>query len=538
MIDYLKDDNLILFNSYTEIKYNFKLIIEPNDNKEKIIQNKPFLFLGKSINCNDSIEFQSNYIGFTILEFLNNYNFIINLCEKYKNKIEKSSEELIVSCNDDGIVDCEIECQNILDNFIEELNTNFDIIHCAPFLINDVHCFSYNFFINVKHYIYDLEKAISELEQQLDINANEILSNRLIELKNQLKEFTKKATFYKIKCIDFITDYKENLLHLYKSFTTTFVPEYQEYQENDYTTYSGNFKRQYKYENENIQLPVANIKLDKKNKKKIIEYCYIISSLKELGEISLYHIMLIEKNVKQCGYCKNYFIPKHNNETYCDRLQRAVKIQQTITPTDNENIIQIEKIKETMTKDNDIIIKNIFQKDKITGKTKFIQQEKMESKENLIQKDTITTLFNANTDSPSNTKTIKKENSIIKLIKNSCKDLGKRQTYQNKNTNCDELFKMLKDRINTRIATCKKYNNKEELKIFTDKKRELENIYNNLLDEYNSTNEKFYKKLHIELTKFDFKYIQEYQTKFTNYKSIKYWDEATKNKLQKKISLY
>lgn len=530
MIDYLKDDNLILFNSYTEIKYNFKLIIEPNDNKEKIIQNKPFLFLGKSINCNDSIEFQSNYIGFTILEFLNNYNFIINLCEKYKNKIEKSNEELIVSCNDNGIVDCEIECQNILDNFIEELNTNFDIIHCAPFLINDVYCFSYNFFINVKHYIYDLEKAISELEQQLDINANERLSNRLIELKNQLKEFTKKATFYKTKCIDFITDYKKNLLDLYQLFINTFVPEYQEYQENNYITYSGKFKRQYKYQTESIQLPVANIKLDKNNKKKIIEYCYTISSLEELGTISLYHIMLIGKKVKQCGYCKNYFIPKHEKETYCDRLQRAVKIQQTITPTDNKNIIQIEEIKETMTKDNDIITKKVFQKDKITGKTISIQQEKRESKENLIHKNTMTTLFN--------TKTIKKENLIIKLIKNSCKDLGKRQTYQSKNTDCKELLKMLKDRINTRIANCKMNNNEEKLKIFKDEKEELDNIYNNLLDEYNSTNENFYKKLHIKLTKFDFKDIQKYQTKFTNYKSTQYWDETTKNKLLKNKSIF
>ncbi len=521
MFDYLKEDNLIFYKFEEETKHSFNIIINPSNNTEEIIQDKPFLFLDNTYKYKNN-KVKANYIGFTILEFLNNYEIICNLCEKYIKQLAKSNNKLITSIDADGIIDCEIECQIILENLMEDINNNIEIKNCASFLVNDIYSFSYNFFIQIRKYTDELQNVITKIEQQS--NTINYPSERITALKKQLKYLTTSAIFYKKKCIEFMEDYKENLNNLYQLFANTFMPQYQEYK--DFKTNKetwGKIKRQNKYQPENIQIPIVDIKLENLNKKKILKYSYVISSLKELGTISLYHIMLIDKTIKKCSYCNNYFIPENNKEVYCNNLQRAIKIQQTLIPTGKENIINIQEIREVMTKDNDIIIKKIYEKNKLTGKSKLLKKEKTNNNQNLIKSNTLKTQFDK--------KTIKQNGTIVQLIKQSCQDLGKKKTYIKNLTVCDILYIKLKDRIKKRINTAIKSNDLKNLKIFENEKLKLEKLYNDLLAEYNDTNEKFYRKLHIELTKFDYEYIKRHPSEFKPYTSNKFWEEKTKQKL-------
>ena len=96
MIDYLNEENLILYEFEDVPKVAFNLQIGDEDNIEKIIQNKRFSFLEISagFNCQKK-EFETHYIGFTIIEFLNNFETICNICNKYEDRIKKSNDNFV-----------------------------------------------------------------------------------------------------------------------------------------------------------------------------------------------------------------------------------------------------------------------------------------------------------------------------------------------------------------------------------------------------------------------------------------------------------
>ena len=497
IIDYLKKD-ILLFN-FSNNKYcDFTFSINVTNEQEQVKQSKPFYIK------NNKITNFSSKVGFTILEFLDNYEYINKVYTEYENKIKT------IPKNNINYEEFNNHCLTLIEELIEELDKNINITHISPFLINDIYFFYFRFPIEV-------EKKYKEL---IKIKNNDKSKNKSY-VEEQLKRL-KNISFYEFYYLELFKYHKEEFKNLYELLTNTFVSETIYYENGDKS------KTLPKYKVEDLCLPVSHFKLDKNNKKNIIEFSYTISSLRELGIISMYHIMLEDKIVKSCKYCHHYFITKNKREVYCNRLQNTTTIKLTTSPTETKNIIHIEKIKEVLTTQKYVKQVQIFDKNEITNKIiKLYKNDTEEDTKKSIPQCTIKKLKKPFTDKKQN----KDKNISIIITQYSCKDLRQELSNGDKLKETYDMFKKaLRDRINKKI----KYSKTEE------EKQKFQNQLDDLSTKINKTSSNYkdfptktlYSQLIKELTKFDYKYIKDYPCTRKEYITEKYWDKNLKKKLK------
>lgn len=496
-INYLKED-ILLFNFNDNNYCDFTFSINAINEKEQIKQNKPFYIKDDKI-----INF-STKVGFTILEFLNNYEYINSIYTKYENKIKA------IPKNNINYEDFNNQCLYLIEEFIKEIEQNNNITHIFPFLINNLYFFYLDFPIQI-------EKKYKELMEIK--NKNKSKTKPYVE--EQLKKF-KEIAFYEFYYLELLAYHKKEFKNLYELLTNTFVSETIEYENGDKS------KTIPKYQVEDLTLPVSHFKLDKNKKKNITEFNYTISSLRELGIISMYHIMLEGKIVKSCKYCHHYFITKNKREVYCNRLQNTTTIKLTTSPTDTENIIHIERIKEVLTTQKHIKQVQIYDKDEITNKTiKVYKNDKEKDTKNIIPQSTMKKLKKPLIDKKQN----KDKNISIKITQYSCKDLRQELSNGDKlKETYDRFKKALRDRIDKKI----RYSKTEE------EKQKFQNQLDNLSDKISKTKSEYkdfptktlYSQLIKKLTEFDYDYIKNYPYTRKEYITEKYWDKNLKKKFE------
>lgn len=496
-INYLKED-ILLFNFNDNNYCDFTFSINAINEKEQIKQNKPFYIKDDKI-----INF-STKVGFTILEFLNNYEYINSIYTEYENKIKA------IPKNNINYEDFNNQCLYLIEEFIKEIEQNNNITHIFPFLINNLYFFYLDFPIQI-------EKKYKELMEIK--NKNKSKTKPYVE--EQLKKF-KEIAFYEFYYLELLAYHKKEFKNLYELLTNTFVSETIEYENGDKS------KTIPKYQVEDLTLPVSHFKLDKNKKKNITEFNYTISSLRELGIISMYHIMLEDKIIKSCKYCNQYFITKSKREVYCDRLQKITTITLTTTPTDTENIIHIEKNQEILTTKKYIKQIQIYDKDEITNKNiKIYKNTKEENTEKIIPQCTMKKLKKPFIEKKQNNN----KKIYIKITQYSCKDLRQELSNEDKLKEKYGIFKKsLRDRINRKIKDSKIEEEQEKFKKELDSLNILENKINS--DYSGFSNKILYTHLIKELTKFDITYIKKYPSIRKKYTTQKYWDENIKKKFE------
>lgn len=496
-INYLKED-ILLFN-FNDNKYcDFTFSINATNEQEQVKQNKSFYIK------DDKITNFSSKVGFTILEFLDNYEYINKVYTEYENKIKT------IPKNNINYEEFNNYCLTLIEELIEELDKNINITHISPFLINEI----YFFYL---HFPIEVEKKYQEL---IKIKNNDKSKNKSY-VQEQLKRL-KNISFYEFYYLELFKYHKEEFKNLYELLTNTFVSETIYYENGDKS------KTLPKYKVEDLELPVSHFKLDKKKKKNIIEFSYTISSLRELGIISMYHIMLEGKIVKSCKYCHHYFITKNRREVYCNRLQNTTTIKLTTSPTDTKNIIHIESIKEVLTTQKHIKQVQIYDKDEITNKIiKVYKNDKEKDTKNIIPQCTMKKLKKPLIDKKQN----KDKNISIKITQYSCKDLRQELSNGDKlKETYDRFKKTLRDRIDKKI----RYSKTEE------EKQKFQNQLDNLSDKISKTISEYkdfptktlYSQLIKKLTEFDYDYKKNYPYTRKEYITEKYWDKNLKKKLE------
>lgn len=325
MFDYFSNfKNLINFKFQyghpTTYLFTITSTAQLNENK-KNKGKEQFKPLGIEIGINGDIalkhKIQNHNLGFILLEFLNNFDLIYNCCIKYEEKISNSSEIGELKTADD-YSDFFI-VSYILDDLMEELSRIKKIKHCFSILINEIKTFNTNFITQITKYTDQLHKEIKIAEEEMSKeNSNRIfapVSKEYLQAYKEQYEELQTLKFYKSVYLKFIKNFNSSLKNLYDFCIKTFIPtEKSKY----------NIRQTQKYSGNKLIVPTAelifNHNYDECDTIKIDKFIYKVTTIQEIANITLYHIVQNKNVLKKCENCGDYFIPKtRNNEKYCDK---------------------------------------------------------------------------------------------------------------------------------------------------------------------------------------------------------------------------
>lgn len=212
------------------------------------------------------------YLGNTLIEFLNNIQKVRELFEVCKNNISNSITE---ETNKYVAVD-------LLKLLCENFKTSSDLKHCSRLIQNEIYTF-------IKNGIPTRERFLSTTE----------------EFKGKIDN----PRFYQTQCIAFINRFLRNLDKLENLAQNSFEKKKVNSDESDYNLAN-------KFNIDDLVIPTADLQFNK-NKSTIIQYTYKVHTIEDLMNITIYHLMLNNNVLVKCKCCHKYFIPIRNNRSYC-----------------------------------------------------------------------------------------------------------------------------------------------------------------------------------------------------------------------------
>lgn len=325
-------DEFPLVNFKRDINTTFNFIVrfdnELADNRKiKLKLKENLIFDSSYLSTNLYIpgRFQANKkiieedFGSILLEFINNYNQIINFLKNFSKKIKQSFKTI-----SDNIKPSRFSrepkgmraCRTLYFRFYEELNKLSGMNNCITIIKNDILTFHNNLLGDTKKEYFDCIHGLNSMKYQLqkcsDTNSKvyedlicyiEIL-NKAISRCNGIKLYEEQWRY-------FITNYIKELKHIYLMTINSF-----------YTNNNNNLTRETnKFIGNNLDIPVVKLTTDTNNKKNIIEYNYTVNSFKDVANATLYHMIINNNVITRCNYCNTYFIPRtRNDEIYCHKL--------------------------------------------------------------------------------------------------------------------------------------------------------------------------------------------------------------------------
>lgn len=277
---------------------------------EKILQNKPFVdkvVYSKNKRIFESKLLVSNELGYTMNNILNNYETIIKCIRKRKLELDSITEEMEED-NQKSYYD------NTTHEYIEEINDPIwleifrdlkkDLYKInsewSPILLIDFYNFEKEIMTDVPKYKRQLEEKINELKKE-----NKLQQNYIDALEKQYNELNT-YTYYKNKCIEFITEFVQRLIDIKLYVDNSFPKE----------SAVSNTRRYVQDEEKMTPIkPIFHFVEDG-----IEEYRYRFTSFEELFYITIEHIVNSwNRVVSRCEYskCRKYWIPTKSNMIFC-----------------------------------------------------------------------------------------------------------------------------------------------------------------------------------------------------------------------------
>lgn len=319
-----------LIDSKKQIKTSFDFIIrfdnELESNRKIKLKLKENLIFDISylntkalagLNPKSNINTVRNF-GDTLLEFINNYEQIVNCCKNFSKDIKHSFYSKSKDLKETRFKELNgIRASRILyTNFCRELDKIKNIDICRYLIKNDIFTFYNNFISKTKNDYYEFIHGLNSMKYQLE-KCTDVKSNTYDDLtfySELLKSFLNKAEgikYYQEAWINFITNYIKDLKKIYMICIKSF-----------YNNTINDFHRQTnKFIGNKLELPIVKINIDTDNSKKILEYKYTTNSFKDLANATLYHMILNNNVITKCNYCNTYFIPRtRNDEIYCHKF--------------------------------------------------------------------------------------------------------------------------------------------------------------------------------------------------------------------------
>ena len=284
----------------------------------------------KKLNIEKTLE-----LGTLLLDLLNNAEKICKEFKNYKENIifapfiiEKSTKYW-----ENSNLNTDRKYGNYFNNlygFILQLNKNSSYSSIVPFLLNEFYNFYYIYFSNIETALsnYNLKNiSHSEIEVQKEkitqlIKKNKSKYNILDESitnKNMLSQ-----DFYKNKIEQFIDNIISEITEIQSSSENLFIKSKVAINEFDYEEIT-------KFNRETLNLPQVTVNITNAKKHAIVKYNYNVHTLKELNDITIYHLLTNRQQLIRCAYCHDFFIKKSNKERYCNKIWGKKKNGENIT---------------------------------------------------------------------------------------------------------------------------------------------------------------------------------------------------------------
>lgn len=382
----IQDNNILSEFIAFEMKLEYTII---QSDKNKIYKEK--LTYIKSLYDEKKDKYIELQLGTILLEILNNYKHIYKIfLSCIKNiKDNKNKKE-----NYYGLME-------ILQILKTEIN-NSELLKYSKYIINN-----------------EITNFIKVELVKFKINFNKLLHGAENKpSKEIIEQFTYEA--YQGVFLDFLRNFLSQIRKIKNNCNNFFIRE----EKNEGSSY---IPACY-YSGKPLNLPDVNIYFDNIASKKIVEYKYNISTLQDIMNITIYHLIIINKPLIKCNCCKEFFIANDTREIYCDKIWKFGKTGKAITCKTKGKDKKYNAKRPIVTYEYIKLYNRI--KSRLNGK-------KINYKENAE---------------------IKKElNDIFEELKNKYKEINKEFTFENKS--CTEyeqkVFSLFED-IKNRVAKIKK----------------------------------------------------------------------------------